>query len=120
MSPEKKRLAWHLLLNTVILTVLYFVLQRANIPVHYVYVGAGAVLGLFYVIYNRGFVGKNATPEMLPDTMTPEEKQSFIRESRERMQRTQWVLTLLIPVTVAVLLDFVYLFFFPYVEALLA
>ena len=120
LSREKKRLAAYLVINTVLLSVLYFVLQGGGFPAHYVYVAVGAVLGFAYVIYNRGFVGKNATPDMLPDTMTAEEKQAFIENGKERMKKSEWMLTLLLPVVVAVLLDFVYLFFYPYLEALLA
>lgn len=119
LSREKKRLAGYLMINTVLLSVLYFVLQHAGFPAHYVYIGVGIVLGFAYVIYNRGFSGKNVTPDMLPDTMTAEEKQTFIEDSKERMKKSEWMLTLLLPILVAVLLDFMYLFFYPYLEALL-
>ena len=118
-SPEKKRLAKYLALNTVMMVVLYFVLQKAGFPIHYVYVGLGAVLGLGYVIYNRGFVGKDATPEMLPDTMSYEEKMDFIEQSKQRMKKSQWVLTLLIPIIVALMLDMLYLFVWSQLEAML-
>ena len=112
-SPEKKRLARYLALNTVMMVALYFVLQRAGFPIHYVYVGVGVVLGFGYVIYNRGFVAKNATPDMLPSTMSYEEKMEFIEQGKQRMKKSQWVLTLLLPIIVSLMLDMVYLFLWP-------
>ena len=119
VSPEKKRLAKYLALNTVMMVVLYFLVQRIGFPIHYVYVGLGVILGLFYVIYNRGFAGKDATPDMLPDTMSYEEKLEFIEQSKQRMRKTQWVLTLLLPIIVALMLDMLYLFLWPQLEQML-
>ena len=119
VSPEKKILAKYLALNTVMMVVLYFLVQRIGFPIHYVYVGLGVILGLFYVIYNRGFAGKDATPDMLPDTMSYEEKLEFIEQSKQRMRKTQWVLTLLLPIIVALMLDMLYLFLWPQLEQML-
>lgn len=119
LSPEKKRLAKYLALNTVMMVALYFLLQKIGFPIHYVYVGLGGVLGLYYVIYNRGFAGKDATPDMLPSTMTYEEKLDFIEKSKQRMRKSQWVLTLLLPIIVALMLDMLYLFLWPQLEQML-
>ena len=119
LSPEKKRVARYLVLNTVMMVVLYFLLQKAGFPIHYVYIGLGAVLGIGYVIYTRGFVGKDITPEMLPDTMSAVEKTEFIEGCKARMKKSQWVLTLIIPVLVALMLDMAYLFVWPWLESVL-
>ena len=119
LSPEKKRLAKYLALNTVMMVALYFLLQKIGFPIHYVYVGLGGVLGLYYVIYNRGFAGKDAIPDMLPSTMTYEEKLDFIEKSKQRMRKSQWVLTLLLPIIVALMLDMLYLFLWPQLEQML-
>lgn len=118
MKPEKKKLALRLLLHTVILAVIYFLLAAKGLPVHLVYVGAGAVLALVYVIYNRGFVWKNATEETLPDSMTLEEKRALLEDSRTRASRSEWMLTLILPMIVTLLLDYAYLFLLPHVEEL--
>lgn len=113
MKPENKKTALHLLINTVLLIVLYYAIPAwthfSYLP--HIYLVAGAGLGLYYVIYNRGFTGKNVTPDQLPNTMSPVEKQKFIDDSRARMQKSRWVLTVLLPIILTVLVDMVYLFF---------
>jgi hypothetical protein len=113
VKTEKKKTALYLLLNTVILIALYYAIPTWThfMYLPHIYILAGAGLGLYYVIYNRGFVGKNATPESLPDSMSPLEKQKYIEESRERMQKSKWVLTLLLPIIVTILIDMLYIFF---------
>lgn len=112
---EKQKLMLHLLLNSVILITLYFVIsEKLKFSyIMFVYLAAGAALGLYYVIYNRGFVGKNATPDMLPDTMTLAEKQAFLQDCRNRLQRSRWVLTILIPIILTFFADVVFLFLLP-------
>ena len=104
-----------LLVNTVILMVLYFWLptqvEFSYMPL--IYLGLGAVLLLYYVIYNQGFAGKNATLDMLPSTMTLEEKQAYLDRCRERMEKSKWVLTVLIPIILVFAVDMVYLFVIP-------
>ena len=86
--------------NTVLLLLIYFYLPSlikfSYLPTIYLFLGGA--LGLYYVIYNRGFSGKNVTPDMLPDTMTLEEKQQFIEDCKQRLQKSKWVLTILIPI----------------------
>ncbi|MBR7151848.1 MAG: hypothetical protein IKD02_05885 [Clostridia bacterium] len=114
MRPEKKRLALRLLLHTVILAVIYFLLAAKGVPMHLLYVGCGAILALVYVIYNRGLAWKNATEETLPDSMSLEEKRTLLRESRERLARSEWILTLVLPMILTLLLDYAYLFLWPF------
>ena len=45
-----------------------------------IYSVLATVSTLTYVIYNRGFSRRGLTPEMLPDTMSAEEKQEFIED----------------------------------------
>ena len=118
MKPESKKLMLYLLINTVILAVLYYLIpslvEFAYMP--HLYLIAGVVLALYYVIYNRGFVGKNATADMLPPTLSPVEKQRFLEDCRERSQKSKWALTLLFPIIFTFLIDMLYLFVFPYIE----
>ena len=122
MKPEGKKLLAYLLLNSVILITLYF-LVPSLIPFYYmphIYLLAGALLALYYVIYNRGFVAKNASPDELPAHMTPIQKQAFIEDGQRRFKKSKWVLTLLLPIILTFFADVVYLYLFPYLEELFA
>ena len=122
MKPEGKKLLVHLLLNSVILITLYFLIPTL-VPFYYMphlYLLAGAFLGLYYVIYNRGFVAKNASPDELPSHMSPVQKQAFIEDGQRRFKKSKWVLTLLIPIILTFLADCIYLYLFPYFEGLFA
>lgn len=119
MKTENKKIALRLLLNTVVLMALYFTAAYLEFrPILWIYLGVGTALGIFYVIYNRGFVGKNATPEMLSDTLTAEEKEAYLSDCRRRMEKTKWVLTVLIPILLTICADVIYLFILPKIEAL--
>lgn len=115
MKPQAKKMMLSLLVNTVILMVIYFWLptqfEFSYLP--FIYLGIGAILLLYYVIYNQGLSGKNVTPDMLSDTMSPEEKQQYIKDSRERMKKSNWVLTILIPIMLVFAVDMIYLFVIP-------
>ena len=112
---EKQQLMRHLLLNSAILITLYFVIsEMLKFPyIMFIYLAAGAALGLYYVIYNRGFVGKNATPDMLPNTMTLAEKQAFLQDAKDRLHRSRWVLTILIPIILTFFIEVILLFLLP-------
>ncbi len=112
-QKENQKLMLYLLLNSAILITLYFVVSEVlKIPyILYVYLAAGVGLGFYYVIYNRGFVGKNTTPDMLPDTMSATEKQAFLDDCKQRMKKSRWVPVLLVPIILAVLADIIYLFY---------
>lgn len=120
ITSETKQLLIYLLINSVILIVLYYwipsMVDFGYMPAIYLVAGVG--LTLYYVIYNRGFVAKNATPEMLPGHMSPIEKQKLIEDAKLREHKSRWVLTLLVPIILTFLADMVYLFIFPYFEEL--
>ena len=110
----KKRLMLMLLANSILILTVYFILNRMQFwPIFFIYMGIAAVLVLIYVIYNRGFVGKNTTPDMLPDTMTLAEKQAFLQDAKNRLHRSRWALTLLIPIVLTFAADFIYIYLFP-------
>ena len=115
MKPEVKKHMLLLVGNTVLLMLIYFWIpaqfEFSHMPM--IYLLLGAAVTLYYVIYNRGFTGKNVTPAMLPDTMSFEEKQAFINESRERLQKSKWALTVLIPILLVFAVDIIYLFLVP-------
>ena len=112
VTREGKKLTLLLILNTLLAMVIYFgCVALEFIYMMYVYVGLSAVLFIIYMIYNRGFVLRGATPDMLPDTMSPVEKQAAFDEAARRMRASRWMLTLIIPLVVCILIDMIWLFF---------
>ena len=118
MKSDNKKMLAYLLVNSVALIAIYFLLtekfQLSFIP--YVYLGVGAALGIGYVIYNRGFVGKGATPDMLPDDMPLDKKEAFLEDCRRRLHKSRWVITLLLPILFAIGADLIYLFLWPQIQ----
>lgn len=122
MKSETKKLMLCLVANTVLMIALYFAIPAlTRFPyMPQIYLAAGAGLGIYYVIYNRGFAGKGITPEQLPETMSLAEKQKFIEDSQARLHKSRWVLTLLVPILFTYMIDMLYLFVFPYFASLFA
>lgn len=120
MKPDAKKLFILLLINSFILIPLYFLLAEViEFPyTHYIYLLAVAVLGLYYLIYNRGFIGKNVTPESLPGTMSTLEKQRFIEDCADRLKRSRWALTFIIPILLTFVADIAFLFLLPRLEVM--
>lgn len=120
MKTDRKKLMLRLLLHSVILIVLYFwVAEKLQFPyIMFIYLAVGAVLGIYYLIYNRGFVGRNTTPDMLPDTMSLAEKEAFLADCRARNEKSKWVLTILIPIILTFLAEMVYLFLIPQITGI--
>jgi hypothetical protein len=111
MTREGKKLTLLLILNTLLAMVVYFgCVALEFIYMMYVYVGLSAVLFVIYMIYNRGFVLRGATPDMLPDTMSPVEKQAKFDEAARRQRTSRWMLTVIIPMVVCILIDMIWLF----------
>lgn len=101
-----------LLANCVAMLIIYFVVAiRFQFGyIFHIYVALGVVLGLSYVIYNKGFSAKDITPDMLPDTMSQAEKQAFIEDGKLRLRKSRWMLTLLLPIILTIACDMFYLF----------
>jgi hypothetical protein len=117
MKPENKLLALFLLGNSILFSVVYFVLAK-YFPIYIVYLAVGAIMTLIFVIYNRGFVGKDLKPEHLPNTMSFEEKQKFIDDCATRLHRSRWMITVIFPIILAFCLDMMYLFLLPMLEGM--
>ncbi len=111
ISRDTRNLVIWMLANTVLALVLYFGLLEIGFnAVFWIYIGAIVGLLLTYIIYNQGFVLRGVTPEMLADTYTPEEKQQMIADAKRRTKHSRWMLALIIPLTVAVFADALYMF----------
>ena len=117
MKPENQWLLLLLIGNSIIFSVAYFTLATI-FPIYIVYLAVGAVMTLIFVIYNRGFVGKNLTPDQMSDSMTFEEKQKFIDDCAARLHRSRWMITVIFPIILAFCLDMMYLFLLPMLEGM--
>ena len=102
MTPEERKRASRRLLLTlgalvavtvVVLAVYRFFMER---PEYYIVFPIYAVIAtvsiLGYVIYNRGFSRKGITRDMLPSTMSEDEKTKFIEDAKRRSDRSRWLL----------------------------
>lgn len=103
--PEmpKNKISVELFLLLIVNTVVVFALYRALIDGPYykyllfAYMTVFAVLTITFVVYNRGFSRRGITKEMLPDSMTEEEKEDFIQDGRERLKKSRWMITVIFP-----------------------
>ena len=119
-QAEAKKLMTMLLANSVIIMTVYFVLNSLEFwPIFFIYMGVAAVLVVIYVVYNRGFVYKDATPEMLADTIPYEVRVAMLEQAKQRADKSRWMLTLLLPFLLAFMLDALYLFILSDVFAML-
>ncbi len=83
-----------------------------------VYMVIAAATTFAYVIYNRGFSRLRITPEMLPDTMTEEQKREFIEDGKHRLQRSRPMLMVIFAFAFTFVVDIIELFAFPMLEGL--
>ena len=111
VTKETKKLTLLLFLNTLLALLVYFTCVSLHFAqIFFLYLGGVAVLLIVYVIYNRGFVLRGATPDMLSDEYSPDQKQAMLDEATRRMSDSRWMLILIIPLVLAMLLDVIYLF----------
>ena len=121
LKSDAKKLLLQLLVNSALIIGFYFLMATyVEFPyLHYIYLLAGGGLGIYYVIYNRGFIGKNLTPDALPTDMSTAEKQKFIEDCMARMKKSRWMLTVIIPIILTFAIDIVLLLFIPTLEGAL-
>ncbi len=72
-----------------------------------------SVLVVVYLFYNRGFSRKGLTEDMLPDDWDAEKKKQFIQSGKDRLERSKWMLMLIIAFLITLLVDAVELFVLP-------
>lgn len=128
LTPEKKKLILSIVICSILTCVVYFgacygIKHPALIFVPMaVSVGfwiSFAVLLLIFIIYNRAFTRRKLTVEMLPREWTREQKESYIKDGKDRFEKSKWMLSLIIPLLVPIALDALYLFTLPLLEGLL-
>ncbi len=105
---------------TLILMLIYFgvssLADSGHIPVIcgevcmavYMVTFAGLLVG--YLIYNRAFIHKDVTADMLPDDWSQEKKNDFVEQNRLREEKSRWLLTFIIPFVFVFLAEAMYLF----------
>ncbi len=106
-----------LIANTVILLALYLLFVSINATVTlivFTVVAAGFSFG--YVIYNRGFSRRNVTPEMLPPEWSYEKKCEFIEDGKRRMEKSKWMLTVILPIIVVYAFELFNIYLMPLIE----
>ena len=102
--------------NCAAFAVIYFLILSKFPFITYVYTAIAAIFGFIYVIYNRGFSGKGITPEMLPDTMTAEQKQEFIEDGQRRLKKSRPLLMVVFAFAFTFIMDIISLFALPFLS----
>lgn len=118
VKTKARAFNWRLLLIVVMNTIILFGVYRLLLqffPQHYalimgVYLALTAGFVFAYFIYNRGMTRRNITPDMLPDEWSEEQKNAYIMDGVERMQRSKWMLTIIFPLVLTFLFDSIELF----------
>lgn len=124
-KSDKKPFNWMLLTVLVGNTVIFFAVYRLAIQttvfpfVLGLYLTLAAVLTVAYVVYNRGFSRRGVTADMLPDTMSAQEKCEFIADGERRIKKSKWMLTILFPLLVTFGFDIMELFVVDYLKNIL-
>lgn len=57
-------------------------------------------VALYYILYNRGTIGKLPTPEMLPPSWDKAQREAFLADLKARRERSKWAMLILIPMIV--------------------
>lgn len=83
------------------------------------YMIALAALVIGYIIYNKGMYLKGVTEEMLPDEMSLEEKRALIDGAKRRLERSKWMIMLIIGFIFTFAVEAVLLFVLPWIEGMI-
>ena len=65
-----------------------------------------------YLVYNRFFYRHGLTKDQLSDEWSDEEKEAFLADAAARVQKSKWMLTIIIPLLFTFLIDSLQLFIF--------
>ena len=121
-STERKQAAFKknkkyilpLVINTILFFGVYSVLVRQSkgimMATLWTYFALTIIFSFSYIIYNRGFSRMSVTPEMLPASMSPEEKEEFIENGKVRLEKSKWMLLIIFPLLMTFIFDVVGIF----------
>ena len=120
-KPFPTKLFLILFINTVVLFALYclFVMKWNINFIFWIYYALLFCLGVAYVIYNRGFAYHKLTEFQLPPDWDAAKKQAFLAKRDERIKKSKWMLTIIIPLCITIFFDIIYLFWGDYFSFLL-
>ena len=112
VTPEAKKRMWTTVALTFVLLFIYYGCVALGFAkaVMIAYFVAFTALIVSYLLYNRAFVNKDVTVDMLPDEWSEEKKQAFVDGNRIRVQKSRWMLTVIIPFIVVFMCEALYLF----------
>ncbi len=114
LSDEAKKQFWSIIVLTVAFLTIYYgapvILPELELVVMVIYMVAFAAVLVGYIAYNRGFVNKDVTEDMLPDTWSQEKKTAFLEGEKRRAEKSRWMLVLIIPFAVVFMAEALYLF----------
>ena len=106
---KNKKYLLPLVLNTVLFFGIYSILVRVSEAIMMItlwtYFALTIAFSFTYIIYNRGFSRMNITPEMLPASMSAEEKNEFIENGKHRLEKSKWMLLIIFPLIMTFLFD---------------
>lgn len=112
LSPQVKKRMWTVVWLTFALLFIYYgciALGWAK-AIMIIYFVAFAVLIISYLAYNRAFINKDVTVDMLPLEWSEEKKQAFVEGNRRRAEKSRWMVSLIIPFVVVFMCEALYLF----------
>ena len=72
-----------------------------------------------YLIYNRGFIRKNVTVEMLPDEWDEQRKLEYVEDGKMRVKRSSWILIFIMAFAFTLVFELFELYFLPALESVL-
>lgn len=112
LSSEVKKRLWTTLALTFILLFIYYGCIALGLvkAVMIAYFIAFTALIVAYLAYNRAFVNKDVTVDMLPAEWSEEKKQAFVEGNRIRAEKSRWMVTVIIPFLIVFMCEALYLF----------
>ena len=119
MDRDTKRRLWATVGLTAVLLVIWYGCIAVGEATHNDVMVFGVMIAYFlvfaamlitYLAYNRGFVNKDVTIDMLPADWSEEKKQEFVAANKARVQKSRWMLTVIIPFVVVFMCEALYLF----------
>ena len=106
---KNKKYIFPLILNTILFFALYSILVRLGEKIMtitlWTYFALTLIFSVVYIVYNRGFSRMNVTPEMLPASMSREDKEAFIHDGKVRLEKSKWMLLIIFPLLMTFILD---------------
>ena len=111
---KNKKYILPLVINTILFFGVYSVLVRQSkgimMATLWTYFALTIIFSFSYIIYNRGFSRMSVTPEMLPASMSAEEKEEFIENGKVRLEKSKWMLLIIFPLLMTFIFDIVGIF----------